>query len=104
MFLKKNILLQLRILNLLIKSLVSPFVDIALTFPDSSFSSFSTSTCFVLFEVTFLFEFFSSSSKSVFFTKLAILLLLAKFACGNLEVKFSDVNLLNSCVLEYLLE
>ena len=48
----------LRIPNLFIKSFFNPFVDIALTFIDSSFNSF-------LFEVTFLFKFFSLSSKSV---------------------------------------
>ena len=58
----------LRILNLLIKYIVNLFVDIALTFFDSSFNSFSF--------------------KSAFYTKLAILLLLAKFACANLAVKF----------------
>ena len=39
----------LRIINLFIKSFVNPFVDIALTFSDSSFNSFLTSTCFALF-------------------------------------------------------
>ena len=52
-----------------IKSFVNPFVDIALTFIDSSFNSF-------LFDVTS----FSLLFKSVLFTKLAISLLLAKFA------------------------
>ena len=37
------------------KFFVNPFVDI-LAFSDSLFNSFSTSTCFVLFEVTFLFK------------------------------------------------
>ena len=32
----------------------NPFVDIALPFSNRVLSSFSTSTCFVLFEVTFL--------------------------------------------------
>ena len=45
----------LRILNLFIKSFVNHFIDIALTFFDSSFNSF-------LFDVTF----FSLLSKSVF--------------------------------------
>ena len=49
----------LRILNLFIKSFVNSFVDISLTFSDSSFNSFSTSACFVSFEVTFLYIFFS---------------------------------------------
>ena len=34
---------------------------------------------------------------------LAKSLLLAKFACGNLAVKSSDVNLLNSLAVMYLL-
>ena len=67
-----------------------------MTFSNSSFNSFSTSTYFALFELTFLFKFVSLSSKSVFFTKLAILTLLAKFTCANLAVKLSAVNLLNS--------
>ena len=66
-------------------------------------NSFSTSTCFVLFEVNFLFKFFSFSSKSAYFTKLVISFLLAKFACAYLAAKFSVVNLLNSVVLIYLL-
>ena len=41
-------------------------VDINLTYYDL----FSTSTCFVLFEITFLFKFFSLSSKSVFLYKI----------------------------------
>ena len=60
--------------------------------------SFSTSTCFFLFELNFL-KIFSLSSKSVFFTKLAISLLLAKFARANLAAKFSAVNLINSGVV-----
>ena len=43
-----------RILYLFIKYFVNPFVDISLTFSDSSFSLFSTNRCFDLFEVTFL--------------------------------------------------
>ena len=86
---KEKYFARLRILNLCIKFFVNPFVDIALTFSDSSFNSFSISTCFILFEVTFL-------SKSVFFTKLTISFLLAKFACANLAVTFSAANLLNS--------
>ena len=66
----------LTLLYLFIKSLVSSFFDIALTFFDSSFNSFSTSMCFVLFQLTFLFKFFSFSSNSVFVTKLAISFLL----------------------------
>ena len=41
----------------LIETFVNPFFDIALTSSDSSLNSFSTSTCFVSFEVTFLFTF-----------------------------------------------
>ena len=83
--------------------MVSPFVDITSTFFDSSFNSFSTSTCFVLFEVTLIFKFFSLSSKSLFFTKLTVSLLLATFACANLAAKSSLVNSLNSGVAIYLL-
>ena len=60
---------SLRILYSFVKSFVNSFVDIALTFFDSSFNSFSTSTCFVLFEVTFLFKFFTFPSKFICFTK-----------------------------------
>ena len=81
--------MSLRTLYLFIKSFVIPFCDITLTFFDSSFNSFSLSTCFVLFEVTFLFNFFSLSSKPIFFTKLAISFLLANFACVSLTVKLS---------------
>ena len=52
-----------------------PFVDIALTFFDSSFNSF-------LFEVIV----FSFLLKLIFFTKLAIPLLLANFSCFSLAV------------------
>ena len=45
----------------------------------------------------------SISSKSVSFTKLAISFLLAKFAYTNLASKFSDINLVHSCVVIYLL-
>ena len=38
-----------------------------------------------------------------FFTKLAISPLVSKFACFNLAVKFSDVNLLSSGAAIYLL-
>ena len=65
-----------------------------LTFFDKSFNLFLTSI-FVLFEVTFSFKFFNLSSKPVFYTILAISLLLAKFACSNLAVKLSAVNLSN---------
>ena len=90
------------ILYLFIRSFVNPFVDTSLTFFDSSFNSFSTNTCFLLFEITFLFNFFSLLSKSVFSRKLAISLLLGKFSCVNLAVKFFSVNLLNSWILIYL--
>ena len=63
-------------LKLFIKSFVNPFVDIALTFFDSSFIS-------CLF-------------KLVSFEILAISLLLAKFLCFSLAVKYSDVILSNS--------
>ena len=85
----------LRILNLLIKSFVNRFVDIALIFFDSSFNSF-------IFEITFLFNFFSLSSKSVFSKKLVKSFLLANFSCANCSVNFSDINLLNSWVVIYL--
>ena len=88
---EQNYFTPLRILNLFSKSFVNPFVDIALTFFDSSFNSF-------LFEVTF----YIFSSKSVFFTKAEISFLIAKFACANLAVKFSAINLLNSGVAIYL--
>ena len=45
--------------------------DIPSTFFDSSFNSFSTSKCFVLFELVLLLKFNSLLSKSVLFTKLA---------------------------------
>ena len=47
-FLKKKYFVPLRTLNSFTKSLVSPFIDIASTFFDSSSKSFSTSACFVL--------------------------------------------------------
>ena len=78
----------LRMLYVFIKSFVNPFVDIAITFSDSLFSSFSLSTCFVLFEVISLSKFFSLSSKSVIFTKLAILFLFAKFGLLTLQHNF----------------
>ena len=43
------------------------------------------------------------SSKSIFFTKSVISFLVAKFACFNLAVKFSAVDLLNSGVVIYVL-
>ena len=56
----------IRILYLFIEFFVDPFVDISLTFSDTSFTEFSINTCFGLFELTFLFGFISLSSKSVF--------------------------------------
>ena len=53
-FLKKNIVAPLDILYQFIKSFVNLFIDIASTFFDSSFSSFSTSTPFVLFKLILL--------------------------------------------------
>ena len=85
----------LRIIYLFIKSAANPFVDITSTLLDSSFNSFLTSTCFILFDVTFLFKFFSLSKKFVFFAKSRISFSLAKFACFNLSGKLSYVNLLN---------
>ena len=79
-FLKKKHFAPITILNLLIKSFVNHFVDIALSFCDfvnfvSSFNSFSL----------------------INFTKLAISLLLARFAYANLAVKYSAIiKLLNS--------
>ena len=70
-----------------IKYFVNPFVDIASTFFDSSFNSFSASTCFDLFELTLLLKLNSLLPKSVFLTKLAI---------------SSAVNLLKSWVVMYL--
>ena len=61
----------LGILNLFIKSFVNAFLDIALTFSDSSFNSISTTTCFAWFEVTFLFRFFGLLSKSVFYYEIS---------------------------------
>ena len=84
------------------KCFVNPFVDIALTFSNSCFNSYSTSTYCVLFEVIFLFKIFSLSSKSVFFVEPTISSLLVKFACANLAAKFFAVNLLNSRVVIYL--
>ena len=59
-----------RILYPFIKSFVNPFVDDASTFSDSSFNSFSTSTCFVLFELILLLKLNSLLSKSVLLSKL----------------------------------
>ena len=67
----------LTILNLFIKSFDNPFVNIALTFSDSSLNWFSTSTCFALSEIMFLSKFFSLLSKSVFFYEITIII----FSC-----------------------
>ena len=78
------------------RSFVTPFVDITLTFVDSSFSLF-------LFDVNFFIVYHQNLA---FFTKLgmSILLakLLAKFACFDFAANFFDVNLLNSTVVIYL--
>ena len=60
-----------------------------------SFNSFSTTTCFVLFELILLLKPNSLLSRLVFFTKSTISLLLAKFGCFSLAAKSSDVNLLD---------
>ena len=72
----------LRTLNLFIKCFINHFADITLTFYHSSFNSF-------LF-------------RSTFFIKKVISLLLAGFACANLAVKCSAVNLLISWLVIYL--
>ena len=59
----------------------NPFVDISLTFSDSSCNLFSD---FVLFEVTFYLEPLSLLSKSAFFTKSAISSSVGNFVCANL--------------------
>ena len=51
------------------------------------FNLFSTSKCFVLFEVIFLLRFDNLASKSV---------LVIKLACSSLALKTSAANLLNS--------
>ena len=56
-------------------------------------NSFSTSKCYVSFEVIFLLKLDSLASKSVF---------VIKFAYANLAAKFSAANLLNSGVVIYL--
>ena len=72
----------LTILILFMKSFVNSFVNIALTFFDSSFN-------------LFLF-------KSVLSSTFAISLLLATFSSSNLAVIFSHVNLLNFGVVIHL--
>ena len=51
---EEKYLAPLRILYPFIKSSFNSYVDIASTFFDSSFVLFSTSTCFVLFELIIL--------------------------------------------------
>ena len=97
---EQKYLAALRILYPFIKSLINNFVDVASTLFDSSFNSFSTSRCFALSKVILLLKLLL---KSVLLTKLAISLLLAKFACFNVAAKFSDVIVLNSEVVMYLL-
>ena len=80
---------------LFIKSSVNPYVEIK--FSHSSFSSFSTSTCFIFF------RFVSLSSKSDSFTKSLISGFVVKFTYSNLAVKFPAVNLINSCIVINLL-
>ena len=80
-----------------------PLPDICDTLFVRSVSFFLASTYFVSFEVTFLFKSFSLLSKSVFSRKSAISTLVAKSTCAILAAKFSDVNLLNSYVMIYLL-
>ena len=83
----------LRISYLFIESSINPFVDISLTFFDSSCNSFSD---FVLIEVTFYLESFSLLSKSASLTKSAISSSVGNFACANLFTKLCAVSLLNS--------
>ena len=59
----------------------------------SFFNSFSTSKCFVLFEVIFLPRLDILVSKSVF---------VIKFACANLGLKTLAAKVLNSGVVIYL--
>ena len=82
-FLKKIYFASLRTLNSSIILFVNPFVDIALTFLDSSFNSFLLDVKFCIWLL-----------KSVVFVKLSITVLLAKFTSFDLEANFSDVNLL----------
>ena len=72
----------LRTLNLFIKCFINHFANITLTFYHSSFNSFL--------------------SRSTFFIKKVISLLLAGFACANLVVKCSAVNLLISWLVIHL--
>ena len=80
-----------------------PFSDIWAILFVKSVIYFSASTGFVLFETTFLLKFFNLSPLSVFSTKLSMSVLVAKPAYFNLAAKFSAVNVLNFCVVIYLL-
>ena len=73
-----------------------------LTFYDSSFNSFSTSTCFVLFEEHFYLSSLNYHQNMSFY-EISNTLLLAKFVFANLAVKYSSVKLLNHAVVIYLL-
>ena len=68
---EEKFLATLRILYSFIKSFVHPFVGIPSTYFDSSFNSFSTSTCFISFELILLLKLNSLLSKSALFKKLA---------------------------------
>ena len=86
------------------KSAVNPFVDFFFfNFFSESPSLVLTSKYLSLFEVAFYSVFYLIIKIiKIFCTKSVIPFLLAKFACANLPVKFSLVNLLNSCVVIYL--
>ena len=102
--LEEKYLAPLRIWYSFIKYFLNPLADIASTFFGSSFTSFSASTCFVLFQYILLLNPDSLSSKSVIFIKLAVSRLLGKLAYFNLAAKFSDVKFfdVNSGAVEYL--
>ena len=59
----------------------------------SFFNSFSTSKCFVLFEVIFLLSLDNLALKSIF---------VIKFACANLALKTLAAKVLNSGAVIYL--
>ena len=62
------------------------------------FNSFSTSKCFVLFDVILYLNFLVYHQNLSFYN---ISLLLDKFACANLAAKFSAVNLINNGLVIY---
>ena len=93
----------LRILYPFVKSLLSPLVGIASTFFDSSYKSFSTSPCFILFKLRFLFIFSSLSSNSIFFYEIRSIIFACQIRLCYSCRKISDVNLLTSWVVIYLL-